>query len=93
MVRARGRNPAGRVGLCSDGLEWVSLTKNICQVMGRVRIDLVRVGSGFRLNIIGFFLDFGSFRVGFRVLKSLDHFELRVIRVRVGSGYRSSDIR
>jgi hypothetical protein len=50
----------GRVGLGSGsgsgsgGLDRVSLIKKICQVMGRVRVDSMQVGSGFRSNTIGF---------------------------------------
>jgi hypothetical protein len=47
---------SGRVGsgLDSDGSDWISLIKKIW-VMGRVRVDPVRVGSSFGLNTIGFF--------------------------------------
>jgi hypothetical protein len=50
-------------------------------------LDRFGLGGVYRV-----FSGLGSFRVGFRILMSLDHFGLRVIRVRVGSGFGSSDI-
>jgi hypothetical protein len=60
LAMVRGGNWAGRVGSGSglDGSD--KFDQKNCQVMGRIRVNLIRVRSGFGSNIIGFFQISGS---------------------------------
>jgi hypothetical protein len=85
----------GRVGFGFDRVESGKFDKKNYQVTVRVQVNLIRIGSSFGSNIIRFFRvlgHFGSDRVGFRVLSSSGYLGFQVIRVRVESGFRSSDV-
>jgi hypothetical protein len=91
----RGDNRAGRVRFEFGRVRSGKFDQKNYRVTGRVRVNLIRVESGFRSNIVRFFWVSGHFglgRVGFRVLSSSGHLRFRVIRFQVGSGFRSSDI-
>jgi hypothetical protein len=44
----------GWIGLGSGSGRSGKFDQKICQVTGRIRVNLIRVESGFGLNIIGF---------------------------------------
>jgi hypothetical protein len=64
MDSVRGGNRADRVGFEFGRVGSGKFDQKNCRVTGRVRVNLIWVGSGFGSSIVGFFSYFGSFWAG-----------------------------